>query len=519
MRRFAPVLFVVGLLAAACTLNQPEVIVITATFLPPTSTAAVVPPTPEPTLLPLPEGTLIDPTPNPERPQTETVSASDYVVQAGDTLYAIAAENGVSIETLLSVNDIPNPDALFVGQVIHLPAPPTVEGSAFKIVPDSRLVRAPGSPSFSVTSFVNQQPGYIRTATDTINDVPYTAAQIVQRVALEYSVDPRLLLALIEYRTHLLSSSAPRDADKDFAVGAPPYTNGIQRKGLYLQLAWAADQLNYGYYGWNLRELDSVEFSGGERRLFARRLNPGTVGVQYVLSIGASLASWERDVGMDGLYRTYIAYFGDPFADPVEPLIPNNLQQPELTFPFPRGQVWYFTGGPHGGYGSGSAWAAVDFAPPDNLETVTSACYVSENFATALAPGVIARTDEGTVVLDLDGDGDETTGWVILYLHIASRDRIAQGTVVQVGDRIGRPSCEGGFSNGTHMHIARRYNGEWIPVSCDGCVPGVQRPPLVMDGWTVYGLAGQEYQGGMVKGGESRVAEQGRDIADNEVGW
>ncbi|MFN8451724.1 MAG: hypothetical protein U0521_24810 [Anaerolineae bacterium] len=53
--------------ATACTLNQPDVIVITATFLPPTPTSAppVVAPTPEPTLPPLPEGALIEPTDNP----------------------------------------------------------------------------------------------------------------------------------------------------------------------------------------------------------------------------------------------------------------------------------------------------------------------------------------------------------------------------------------------------------------------------------------------------------------------
>jgi len=37
-------------------------------------------------------------------------------------------------------------------------------------------------------------------------------------------------------------------------------------------------------------------------------------------------------------------------------------------------------------------------------------CYVSPNWVTAAAPGVIARSGEGYVVLDLDGDGDEHTG-------------------------------------------------------------------------------------------------------------
>jgi len=72
-------------------------------------------------------------------------------------------------------------------------------------------------------------------------------------------------------------------------------------------------------------------------------------------------------------------------------------------------------------------------------------------------------------VLDLDGDGNERTGWVILYLHLASQDMIRQGVMVKIGDPIGHPSCEGGKATGTHVHIARKYNGEWIPA--DGALP------------------------------------------------
>src|SRR5690606_37535414 len=106
-------------------------------------------------------------------------------------------------------------------------------------------------------------------------------------------------------------------------------------------------------------------------------------------------------------YHTYTAYFGDPFTNIIEPLFPPNLQQPALTLPFRPGQTWFYTGGPHGGWGSGSAWSAVDFAPPDERPAGGSSCYVSEYFATAVAPGVIARSGDGAVVLDLDGDGDE----------------------------------------------------------------------------------------------------------------
>lgn len=527
MHKLILLLIVLAQLSAACVLRQPQTIVITATFSPSEAGTAIpstidLPPsplplptsTPPPTLA-LPEGTLIEPTPNPTRALAAVAFSDSYTVASGDTLFAIAAANGVSIDTILSLNDIPNPDSLIVGQVIRLPDQPREEGSAFKIVPDSRLVRAPGSRDFDVEAFVQSQPGFFKNATDEVDDVAYSGAQLVQRVSLEYSVDARLLLALVEHRTHLLTNSSPSQRSKDFALGAPAYANGIERKGLYLQLAWAADQLNYGYYGWLERGLTSVEFTDGARLLFAPTLNAGTVAVQFMLSQNVDRPAWERSVGRDGLYRTYAALFGDPFVGATEPLVPPVLAQPTLTFPFPSGQTWYFTGGPHGGYGSGSSWSAVDFAPPDDITTVDSSCYVSQFYATAVASGVIARIAEGTVILDLDGDGDESTGWTILYLHIAARDRIQAGTLVQAGDEIGHPSCEGGFSNGTHMHIARRYNGEWIPVDCDGC----GRPPLVMSGWAFYGIPDWEYQGGMNRGVESRVADQGRNTTENRIRW
>jgi LysM repeat protein len=505
-----------GLAALACVRSQPEVIVITATFQLGQDLPAG---TPLPVALPFEGGTLVNPTADPTRSGADIPVAQEYVVQPGDSLSAIAIANGVSVETLLQLNQLPNPDRLEVGQVIRLPEPPREEGSDFKIVADSRMARGPGSGSFNVADFVSRQPGYIRTATDTVDDVTLTAAQIVERVALEYSIDPRLLLALLEYKSNWLSNPQPSEPALTYPMGGQASPLGFDRNGLYRQLTWAADQLNYGYYGWKNRGLDSVEFTDGTRIRFASALNAGTVGVQYFLSQYNDYYTWQQQVSPEGFYRTYLSYFGDPFANVVDPIVPSGLEQPQLTLPFPQGETWFYTGGPHGGWGSGSAWAAVDFAPPDDLELVSSACYVSQYFATAIAPGVIARTDEGTVVLDLDGDGDETTGWTILYLHMASRDRIAPGTSVEIGDRIGRPSCEGGFSNGTHMHIARRYNGEWIPATCDACPPGQERPPFEMNGWTVVGLAGQEYQGYMVKGGERRIAEQGRQITENQVSW
>jgi len=501
--------------------SQPEIIVITATFEPQTQSTAIsgeaAPPTIQ-ILSPIPSEPLSFPTADPTRPVTNATSERTYTVQPGDTLYGIAVANGMSIESLLAVNSLPDPNQLSVGQTILLPGPPDRQTSDFKILPDSRLVRGPGAGAFDVFTFVSQQPGYIRTATDEVKGEIISGAEVVHRVSLEFSVDARLLLTILEYRSKWLSNPSPSDDLKIYPLGIQEYA-GVDRSGLYRQLSLAADQLNRGYYGWKYGALTTLEFEDGLRLSYAPGLNAGSVGVQYMLSLKTPYTDWEEAVSPRGLYATYAAYFGDPFAGAVDPLTPSVLVQPDLTFPFSSGETWFFTGGPHGGWGSGSAWAAIDFAPPDERQAGSTACYVSEFWVTAPASGVIARSNDGSVIVDLDGDGDETSGWTILLLHIASEDRIQAGTQVRVGDPIGHPSCEGGFSNATHMHMARRYNGEWIPVSCDTCPQGLVVPPLVLNGWTVYGLPNQEYQGYMLNGSERRNAEQGRLSPDNRVSW
>ena len=187
--------------------------------------------------------------------------------------------------------------------------------------------------------------------------------------------------------------------------------------------------------------------------------------------------------------------FGDPSqrAKTVEPLYPTGAQQPPLILPFERNWTWSYTGGPHGAWERDGAYAALDFGPGIQ----TSGCVESGTWALAAADGLVVRTGSGLVVLDLDGDGHEQTGWVLVYMHIESNDRIPLGTWVATGDKLGHPSCEGGFSTGTHLHIARKYNGEWVPA--DGPLP------FNLGGWIAH--AGEEaYKGTLTRDGDTVTA-------------
>jgi murein DD-endopeptidase MepM/ murein hydrolase activator NlpD len=111
---------------------------------------------------------------------------------------------------------------------------------------------------------------------------------------------------------------------------------------------------------------------------------------------------------------------------------------------------------------------------------------------------MIVRSERGVVIQDLDGDGFEQTGWALVYLHVATVDRVPVGTYLQQDDRIGHASCEGGQATGTHLHFARKYNGEWVAA--------VGPIPFVLSGWMVQ-PGDQPYAGFLTKGEQVVTAD------------
>ena len=435
-------------------------------------------------------------TPTPDSPHLlpEIRTEHDtYIVQPNDTLGKIANRYSVPLSSIIENNNIENPDYVEVGQTLHIP-PPELKpvGPDYKIIPDSELVYGPYSAAFDLDTWLLDNQ-YHFAYSEEIFDRTFTGIEITQRIAQDYSVNPRLLLAILDYRSGWITEFKEKDNLSDYPIVEDPY-----RDGLYKQLAWLANNLNRGYYLWKVNAISSWILTDGSVVPVAPTINAGTAGVQYVMSLLLDHSDWQLAVGPNGVFETYTQLFGYPFDFSIEPLIPSDLSQPSLQLPFEIGKVWSFTGGPHGAWGDGSAWAAIDFAPPGNA----LGCVQSDEWVTAVSDGIITRSEDGIVVLDLDGDGFEQTGWVMLYLHIETRDRIPKGTFVQSGDHIGHPSCEGGLSNGTHVHIARKYNGEWI--SADGSMP------FILDGWVSEGF-GIEYDGYLRKNYQTVEAWDRRD--------
>ena len=444
-----------------------------------------------------PGGPLLTPTPDDPHPlPVARTQIEQYVVQAGDSLAGIALRYQISVDQLAQENNLVNPDYLEPGQLLSVPLPaPENAGPSFKIIPDSELVNGPAATDFDVTAFIQQYGGYLANYREEVEQRSTSGAEIVERIAQDYSINPRLLLAVLEYQSGWLTQRNPPQGTLEY----PMRLANPNWKGLYRQLSWTANQLNRGFYLWRVNGAGVWLLADGTVIPISPLINAGTAGAQNLFALLSDRSDWLEAVGEGGLFETYTALFGYPFDYAVEPLRPAGLQQPVLQLPFEPGRSWSFTGGPHGGWADGSAWAALDFAPPGEA----LGCVTSDEWVTAIADGPIVRAGNGAVVQDLDGDGLEQTGWSILYMHIDSFERVQAGANLSAGERIGHPSCEGGVSNGTHLHIARRYNGEWIPADQNDLA-------FEMDGWVSSG-AGKEYDGYLNRNGKSIEAYAGRD--------
>jgi LysM repeat protein len=445
---------------------------------------AYTPPAPIATLgagIPVPQQT-----PLPVRKTYAPGELVDYIAQTGDTLPSLAARFNTSVEEIFEANPQIPRDATTMPPGMPMKIPIyflALWASPFQILPDNAFVNGPTLIGFNTSAFLESQPGWLKDYNVYASGRWRKGGEMVDFVATNYSVNPRLLLALLEYQGGALTQSEP-----------PVKKNllGFTRKyweSPYLQLVIAANTLNNGYYGWRIGEL--LEFEGIDGILIRPDpwQNAASVSLQYYFSRMLGGDDYTHAVSPDGFIQTYRNFFGDPWNDSTV-IIPGSLQQPEFRLPFQTDQTWYYTGGPHTGWGTGEPLSAIDFAPPSDK----SGCFIAEDkyYATAMANGLVVRSSVEGLALDLDKDGNERTGWVIFYLHLATRQRAPLGAELQTGDLIGYPSCEGGRSTGSHVHVARKYNGEWIVA--DSAIP------LKIGGWLTHNGT-REYLGTLTKQG------------------
>jgi murein DD-endopeptidase MepM/ murein hydrolase activator NlpD len=434
-----------------------------------------------------------------EIPPTSTIAPDAapilYYAQSGDTLPALAKRFNVAPEEIHASQPLPAKGLIDPGLLLVIPkrigeaTTPDVQ-----LLPDSEIVFSATAAGFDIAGYIRKANGYLNTYREYLGTGGWASSpDLITRLAYENSINPRLLLAVLEYESHWVRGQPIDDLHLDFPLGF----QDSRYKNLFMQMVWAVNQISTAYYGWRSGNLTELTFNDGTRLRIAPQLNAGSVAIQYLFSRLHTQAQWTRIIDpASGFPALYAEMFGDPWtrADRVTQIFPAGIRQPPLSLPFEPNTTWSYTGGPHGAWEHDGALAAIDFAPSSDH----AGCVESNAWVTAAAAGLVVRSENGVVVLDLDGDNHEETGWNLLYLHIASKDRVQKGVWVEADERIGHPSCEGGVATGTHVHFARKYNGEWV--IADGPLP------FNLSGWTV--VAGEKpYEGLLIKGDRTIIAD------------
>ncbi|MFN2250620.1 MAG: hypothetical protein ACK2UL_01775, partial [Anaerolineae bacterium] len=217
------------------------------------------------------------------------------------------------------------------------------------LVPDSELVYGPTTYGFDVTAFVSGQGGYLAAYTETIGGETLTGAQMVDRVAEDYSVGPRTLLALIEAHSGWVSGASPDELRFPLPESQP---------GLYSALTSASDSLNHAYYR-HKNEGDRAILLADGAAVEIRDANSGTFAVMSYLTRGETADSWAAMAAPSRFYVAWNRLFGDAYRYRVVETVPESLPQQELSLPFADGEIWYYVAGPHSPWGTGAPRAAI----------------------------------------------------------------------------------------------------------------------------------------------------------------
>lgn len=417
----------------------------------------------------------------------------EYITQSGDTLEIVASRFQVRLSDIHSPSIYSPEQLLDPGQILYIRRTRVEASQVSRILPDSEIVYSPDAANFDTHEYIATTRGFLSSHQEYMRSTGYTdAADIIHRVAVENSIHPRLLLALLEFQCGCVTGPLDENLEIDHLMGV----SDPLLKGLYRQLGWTANQLSLGYYGWRQGILHSLVLEDGSVIALDPDLNAGSVAVAYLFTHLIEPQAWERTMdperGFTRLYHDMFAGYDTAGISDQELFLPG-LAQPDMILPFQVGREWSFTSGPHEAWETEGAWAALDFAPAAER----FGCEPSSAWVLAVADGLVVRSENNALVLDLDKDGFEGTGWAVLYMHLADFQQAVEGTFVERGAPLGHPSCDGGPADGTHVHIARKFNGEWI--AADGPLP------FVMDGWVTH--AGyRPYEGSLKRGNQLVVA-------------
>lgn len=319
----------------------------------------------------------------------------------------------------------------------------------------------PPTPEENLQGFLDAQPGSLKR----YREDGQSAAQILSGVSVYYGLSPRILLALLEATSNLLSDArAPQSAiTRPFGTAAP--------EGFAEQIDWAARELRAAMGPYDRAPL--VTFADGKTAQLDINQAPIGLAVQRFLVRDRTEAAWRRTT--ERFTQALQLYFNNELPD--EQTILPALTGGFLRRPWPAGtrviHLAYFDHVyPTVDTGRRGDGRVVDYLGRGNVQydghDGHDYSFPDQPIGTlilAAADGVAyASTHRGNGVWIRHAGGFETVYWHLDKFAGIFRGKVntGQGVLIKAGALLGT-SGRTGFVKGTpHLHFEVRLHGRQI---------------------------------------------------------
>lgn len=327
------------------------------------------------------------------------------------------------------------------------------------IFDDVRFTSEPNLTVPAVQALLDAQPGQLKSALLAVGDRNQTVAEVVVGQAYLYSLNPKLILALLEFQQGLLANTAPSPEQFDWALKF----RGEEEKwrGLHGQIRWGARELRRAMR--DFPAATELQYSDENvRGPIPAGMNAGSYAVLRVLAATMNPADLDRIIADGSFVATYSRLFEDPrqTLGPLPPPAAPFLSRPmakqtyvtsffdhEYPFLTQNGSLvsWWGRRETTVSYDGHDGWD-YGLRPPDPILAAASGTVVWAG-----------NSDDGCGVPARGVVLDHGNGYRTLYWHL-SEIGVELGQTVETGEQLGIVGATG-CANGSHLHFQTQYLG------------------------------------------------------------
>lgn len=374
-------------------------------------------------------------------------------------IVALALAIALALAACSPSGPAPSPAPTSVGELFIFPGSGAT-GSPALLLDDGRLFYEPGWGTLEVQHFLETRPGTLAARRIWVGDQEVSVAHVVAGKGLLYGINPKVVLALLQWESGLVDDPTPTPSTLDWAMG---YRND-QYLGLEAQIDWAVRELfraTRDYPG-----ARNLILSDGRTVAVPPGCNMGSYAVLRVAALTGDEVTLSRlqGSGPESFVRVYLDLFGEDARLPWKEQ-PRLAGRPFLTQPYA---------------GTFEVTALFDHHYPflnedghmvthlgDEAPTLPYDGHDGWDYALDAGTPVLAAADGVVAWAGNSNDGcssiargvilDHGNHYQTIYWHL-SRVDVSAGQTVARGDVLGLAGASG-CADGPHLHFGVHFLG------------------------------------------------------------